>query len=257
MQLCDFLAQMEAIAPQALAMDFDNPGLLIGPEKQEIRKVLVALDCSMVTAREAVDWGADLLLTHHPVFFGGVKAIRPDLPATAAPWLLLRHGIGLFAAHTNLDTAQGGVNDCLAQVLGLTEVCTLPLEHMGRVGSIQPCPLRDFARLVQQRLETTLRVCGDWERSISRVALLGGAGGDAVYAAKEAGADVLVTGEIKHHQALEAQVLGIAVVEAGHYDTECAFMGAMMKHLQKAFNDVQCNISMSVSLNGGRPYDIE
>ena len=89
MQLCDFLAQMEAIAPQALAMDFDNPGLLIGPEKQEIRKVLVALDCSMATAQEAVDWGADLLLTHHPVFFGGVKAIRPDLPATAAPWLLL------------------------------------------------------------------------------------------------------------------------------------------------------------------------
>lgn len=85
MQLCDFLAQMEVIAPQALAMDFDNPGLLIGPEKQEIRKVLVALDCSMATAQEAVDWGADLLLTHHPVFFGGVKAIRPDLPATAAP----------------------------------------------------------------------------------------------------------------------------------------------------------------------------
>ncbi len=234
---------MEAIAPQALAMDFDNPGLLIGPEKQEIRKVLVALDCSMATAQEAVDWGADLLLTHHPVFFGGVKAIRPDLPATAAPWLLLRHGIGLFAAHTNLDTAQGGVNDCLAQVLGLTEVCALPPENMGRMGSIQPCALRSFAGLVQQRLETTLRVCGDWERSISRVALLGGAGGDAVYAAKEAGADVLVTGEIKHHQALEAQVLGIAVVEAGHYETERVVLEPLMNRLQEAGNDVQYKLT--------------
>ena len=243
MQLCDFLAQMEVIAPQALAMDFDNPGLLIGPEKQEIRKVLVALDCSMATAQEAVDWGADLLLTHHPVFFGGVKAIRPDLPATAAPWLLLRHGVGLFAAHTNLDTAQGGVNDCLAKTLGLGEVSPLPPENMGRVGSIQPCSLHSFAGLVQKRLEATLRVCGDWERPIRRVALLGGAGGDAVYAAKEAGADVLVTGEIKHHQALEAQVLGIAVVEAGHYETERVVLEPLMNRLQEAGNDVQYKLT--------------
>ena len=209
MQLCDFLAQMEVIAPQALAMDFDNPGLLIGPEKQEIRKVLVALDCSMATAQEAVDWGADLLLTHHPVFFGGVKAIRPDLPATAAPWLLLRHGIGLFAAHTNLDTAQGGVNDCLAKTLGLGEVSPLPPEDMGRVGSIQPCSLHSFAGLVQKRLEATLRVCG----------------------------------EIKHHQALEAQVLGIAVVEAGHYETERVVLEPLMNRLQEAGNDVQYKLT--------------
>ena len=137
MQLCDFLAQMEAVAPQALAMDFDNPGLLIGPEKQEIRKVLVAMDCSMATAQEAVDWGADLLLTHHPVFFGGVKAIRPDLPATAAPWLLLRHGIGLFAAHTNLDTAQGGVNDRAAS--------TTAWPKSSALRKFAPCPRRIWA----------------------------------------------------------------------------------------------------------------
>ena len=193
MQLCDFLAQMEVIAPQALAMDFDNPGLLIGPEKQEIRKVLVALDCSMATAQEAVDWGADLLLTHHPVFFGGVKAIRPDLPAPPRPGCCCGTHRPVCGPY-QLGYRPGGVNDCLAKTLGLGEVSPLPPENMGRVGSIQPCPLRSFAGLVQKRLEATLRVCGDWERPIRRVALLGGAGGDAVYAAKEAGADVLVTG---------------------------------------------------------------
>ena len=141
MLLKDFLDQMEALAPRALALDFDNPGLLIGPEKQDIRKVLVALDCSLATAKEAVDWGADLLLTHHPVFFGGVKHILPDDPATAAPWLLMRHGIGLFAAHTNLDAAAGGVNDRLCEALGISDPKPLEPDGMVRVGTIPPVPL--------------------------------------------------------------------------------------------------------------------
>ena len=119
MKLNDFINVMDGIAPRELAMDWDNPGLLIGTEKQDIKKVLVALDCSMATAKEAVEWGADLMLTHHPVFFRAVKRILPDDPETAAPYILLRNGIGLFAAHTNLDAADGGVNDCLAGVFSL------------------------------------------------------------------------------------------------------------------------------------------
>ena len=105
MKLNDFINVMDGIAPRELAMDWDNPGLLIGTEKQDIKKVLVALDCSMATAKEAAEWGADLMLTHHPVFFRAVKHILPDDPETAAPYILLRNGIGLFAAHTNLDAA--------------------------------------------------------------------------------------------------------------------------------------------------------
>ena len=130
MKLHDFLETMEQIAPAALALDFDNAGLLIGPEKEDIRKVFIALDCSLDTAREAIQWGADLLLTHHPVFFGGIKHILPRDPDTAAPWLLLRHGIGLFAAHTNLDAARGGVNDCLCAALGIQDTVPLPPDNM-------------------------------------------------------------------------------------------------------------------------------
>lgn len=245
MKLEDFLAQMEAVAPRALALDFDNPGLLIGPESQEIRKVLIALDCSMATAKEAIEWGADLLLTHHPVFFGGVRHILPNEPATAAPWLLLRRGIGLFAAHTNLDAAKGGVNDCLCAVLGISDPKPLPPENMGRFGEILPRSLGDFARHAQKVLSAAVRVAGPLDMPLSIVAVLGGTGGGAVYAAKEAGAQALITGEIKHHQALEAGVLGLGVIEAGHYETERVVLKPLMECLQELRNDVQYKLTCS------------
>lgn len=245
MLLQDFIDQMEVIAPRSLAMDFDNPGLLIGPEKQDIQKVLVALDCSVATAKEAIAWGADLLLTHHPVFFGGVKRILPDDPATAAPWLLLRHGIGLFAAHTNLDAATGGVNDRLCEALGISEAKPLAPEGLGRVGRISPCSLGDFARRVQDTLNTTVRIAGPLDTPLTTVAVVGGSGGDAIYAAKANGAQVLVTGEIKHHQALEAGVLGLAVIEAGHYETERVVLKPLMECLQAIRNDVQYKLTLS------------
>lgn len=245
MKLTDFLAQMEELAPEALALGFDNPGLLIGPEARDIQKVLIALDCSLATAQEAIDWGADMLLTHHPVFFRGVKRILPEDPATAAPWLLLRHGIGLFSAHTNLDAAAGGVNDCLCAVLGITNPKTLEPENMGRVGEVSPCSLGDFARHVQKTLQTTVRVAGAFDKPLCRVAVVGGSGGDAVLAAKQAGADALVTGELRHHQALEAGVLGLGVIEAGHYETERVVLRPLMECLQGIRNDVQYKLSLS------------
>ena len=91
MHISNFTEKMQQIAPRELKMDYDNVGLLIGPEKQEIRRVLVALDCTSVTAKEAIEWGADLMLTHHPVFFRGTKRIAPDDPATAGAYMLIRH----------------------------------------------------------------------------------------------------------------------------------------------------------------------
>lgn len=113
MKIENFLSVCEAMAPRAMALDFDNPGLLVGPDHDEIHKVLVALDCTEAVAREAVNWGADLVLTHHPMFFSGIKRFTPCDPGTSAAYILARNGIGLFAAHTNLDAAQGGVNDAL------------------------------------------------------------------------------------------------------------------------------------------------
>lgn len=244
MKLSDFLDCMEEIAPKALAWERDNPGLLIGTERKEIKRVLVALDATPVTVGEAVDFNADLLLTHHPLFWNPVRRFLPDDPDTAAAYQLIRHGIGLFAAHTNLDAAQGGVNDQLARVLRVTDTQPLPLDGIGRVGRVEgfPC-LGDFASFVQEALSTTVRYVGDAKAPVSRAALLGGAGGSDLPAAVAAGADTFVTGELSHDRALWAQQAGVNVIVAGHYETERVVLTPLAQRLQALTNDVQYKVT--------------
>lgn len=240
MLLCDWIKTMERIAPPELAMEWDNPGLLVSPEEEALTTVLVALDCTVAVADEAAAVGAQLVLTHHPVLFGGTKRVLRDDPETAAIYRLIRHGIGLYAAHTNLDAAPGGVNDALAARLGLCEVRPLPPENLGRVGRLpEALPLRAFAAAVEKALGCTALATGDAARPVRTVALIGGAGGSDVAAAAAAGADVFVTGECKHHQALEAQVRGLAVLACGHYETERVVLETLIARLQGPENDVQ------------------
>lgn len=238
MKLCDWIRVMEGIAPPALALEWDNAGLLVGPENTDIRTVLVALDCTPVVAREAADRGADLVLTHHPQFFHPVNRLLLDAPDTAAACILLRHGIGHYAAHTSLDAAEGGVNDVLAALFGVQGT---PFgDGIGRIGAL-PAPetLKDFAARVGQTLDTTVRVVGERQMILRRAAFIGGAGGMDLAAAKEAGADVLVTGEIKHNEALDALFLGLACVVAGHDETERIILKPLIERLQRETDDVQ------------------
>lgn len=248
MKLNDLITAMETIAPKELAFPWDNPGLLIGTEKEEISKVMVALDCSVQTAREAIEWGADLLLTHHPLFFGGVKRIAPDDPDTAGAYMLIRHGIGLFAAHTNLDSADGGVNDCLAEALGLHNIEKLPPDNLGRIGTLpSPLPFIDFARAVEQKLSTRVRITGSDNATVQRIALVGGSAGGELFAAKAARADAFITGEMKHHLAIQADAMGLCIVEAGHYETEKVVLQPLISRLQAITNDVQYKLTRSES----------
>lgn len=248
MKLNDFINAMDGIAPRELAMDWDNPGLLIGTERQDIKKVLVALDCSVAAAREAAEWGADLMLTHHPVFFRGVKRILPDDPETAAPYILLSSGIALFAAHTNLDAAEGGVNDCLAGVFGLENVEKLPPEGLGRIGTLPgDMAFGELARLAERELNTRVRITGDENATIRRLAMIGGGGAEELFDAKAAGADAYITGEMKHHLAIQAEFIGLNVIEAGHYETERVVLPRLIERLQRETNDVQYRLTLSES----------
>lgn len=246
MKLNDFLAALEAIAPQALALEWDNVGLIVGPDHDEVRSVLVALDCTPVTAREALERGVDLLLTHHPLFFGGVKRFLPNDPETAGAYILARHGVGHVAAHTNLDAAPGGVNDALAAALDLGEAVAYGAAGVGRIGTLpSPVSLEQFARTVAARLETAVRVCGEGMRLVSRVAVLGGAGGGEAEEAVAAGAEVYVTGECRHHQALYAAQRGLCVIDAGHYETERVALPLLIKCLQERTPGVQYHLTRS------------
>ncbi len=243
MKLSDFTASMERIAPRDLALEFDNPGLLIEPDHEEIVNVLVALDCTKAVAEEAVIWGADLVLTHHPLFFHPVKHMAYSDPATVAACMLIRNGIGLFAAHTNLDAARGGVNDTLCEMFGIRDAIPFD-EGVGRVGVLKtPESLANFAKRVETQLKTYVNLTGDLEGLVTRVAVMGGSGGDSIALAKAQGADVLLTGEVKHSDAIDAQTLGVSLIVAGHYESEVAVLEPLIKRLQNDCFGVQYHLS--------------
>lgn len=245
MQLEQFVAAMEAIAPPELAEEYDNVGLLVGPDHTNIRRVLVALDCSLAVAKEAAEMQADLVLTHHPQFFAPVQRILPDDPQTAAVYALIRNGIGLYAAHTNLDAATGGVNDILAARLGLTHVASFG-DGLGRIGTLPAAiPLGEFAAQTAGALNARVSFCGNGQRSIHRAAVVGGAGASLIADAKAAGADVLVTGEAKHHEGHAADVLDLPMIVAGHYETEKVILEPLIARLQSVSDDVQYKIALA------------
>jgi dinuclear metal center YbgI/SA1388 family protein len=243
MKIHEFTATMERIAPSELALEVDNLGLLIEPDHAEITRVLVALDCTKAVAEEAVEWGADLVLTHHPLFFHPVQHMAYSDPATAAACVLLRHGIGLFAAHTNLDAAHGGVNDSLCALFGIREAIPFH-EGVGRVGVLkEPETLSALAKRVELLLIAQVHFSGEPEKTISRVAVMGGSGGSSIAAAVEQKADLLLTGELKYADALDAQMLGLSLIVAGHYETEAVVLEPLMKRLQNDCFGVQYQLS--------------
>ena len=228
----DFYNAMQTIAPKELAFDYDNPGLIVGMEGQEINRVLVALDCTVAVADEAKRLGCDLVLTHHPLLFSPVKKILPDDPVTAPVFRLIKNGVGMFAAHTNLDSAEGGVNTCLCRLLGIKNETPVPPEGLCRIGELDSeISFTEFASQVQRILKTSVRVAGP-ERPVKRVMVCGGSGGSEYPLAAEMGADVLVTGECKHSQAIEAETAGVNLIVCGHYETEAIVLRPLIEMLE-------------------------
>lgn len=234
MLLKDFLNAMESIAPRELALEFDNPGLIVGTEAERIDRVLVALDCTNAVVREAKEKGCGLVLTHHPLLFRAVKRIAPDDPVTSPVYNLIRNGIGMFAAHTNLDSAEGGVNTELCRVLGIMNERPVPPENLCRVGELEsPAPFSQIIKLVEERLHTKVRAAGP-ERPIRRIMVCGGSGGSEYPAAAECGAELLITGECRHNEAIEAIHSGLNVIAAGHYETERIVLAPLVRKLREA-----------------------
>ena len=147
---------LERIAPHHLAEDWDNPGLLVGSPERQVSRILVALDVSDIVVRQAVHEGAEMIVAHHPLLFKPIKKIRTDEPLGHRLQVLLQHDIAVAAAHTNLDIARGGVNDVLAEAIGLSKLSSFVItqqgeggetESLGRIGSLpQPMAIRDFAK---------------------------------------------------------------------------------------------------------------
>lgn len=216
--------------PRELAEDYDNVGLLAGSRMQDVSRALCALDLNSGVIDEAVEAGAQLIVTHHPILFRGRRDLCEDDPEGAMLAKLVRAGLTLIAMHTNFDSAQGGVNDALADSLGLKNV--RPLEKGMRIGEIEATVLAELAVHIENTLGGVVRRYGDAGRRVRRVAVMGGSGGSYAHIALEAGADVFVTGEIGYHNALDMYDRGMCMLEAGHAATELPAVGLLAEKLR-------------------------
>ncbi len=230
MKVLDIKKLVEASFPQEVAEEWDNIGLLLGRGDREVKKVLLTLDITPFVAKEAIDFGADLILSHHPVLFGGAKRITDETIEGKMLLELLENKIAVISAHTNLDSAKGGLNDSLAEIFGLQNaVPVIKNSHqdagLGRIGDLkEPMTAKEFAVLAKQKLKTPIRLSGDGGKIIKRVAVGSGASDDIVFDALKMGADLVLTGDCKYHRNQSYTDQGAVIVDAGHYPTEIMAM---------------------------------
>lgn len=231
---------LDSFAPFRLAMDFDNAGLLAGDGSAGVERALLALDITPGVVREAAESGAQLIVSHHPVIFHPLRSLRPG----SAAYLLAQYGIAAICAHTNLDVAADGVNHCLAVRLGLENVRTLkPYGATGLAEALMGETDRsyepeEFARMAGEALGCDGLFFADGGRPIGTAGLCGGAGSDYLGDAAAKGCQAFVTGEVKHHELIEAENLGVTLVAAGHYDTEEVVVRPLLELLQSRFPGV-------------------
>ena len=203
---------IDSFAPFDSAMGFDNVGILVGDPEESSRLVLLALDVTSAVIEEAQKKGCKIIITHHPIIFSPLKSI----PAQSLQYKLIRAGITVISAHTNLDICPGGVNDCLAE-----------LEE--KVSS------EKLAGIIKRALDCKglrfTRRSGD----IKRVTVSCGAGGSNIFAAAKAGADAFVTGEIKHHEIVFARENNIAVYDSGHFRSEDVVIERLAQRMREHF----------------------
>ncbi len=234
------------LAPLELQMDFDNSGFLLGHGGQELHKLLLALDVTDEVIDEAIRNQAELIVSHHPLIFRPLRAITDESPEGCRVLKLIEHGIAVISMHTNLDIAEGGVNDVLAAALGLQSVAPLDENGCGRIGSLgEAVPLTAFLHTVKSTLHCSGLRYVDAGESVRRVAVMGGSGADSLDRAAALGCDTYVTADVKYHQFQKALDLGLNLIDADHFFTENPVIPALAEGLRARFEDLQILVSES------------
>lgn len=239
--LCKEIIQViEAAYPREAALDFDNVGLLAGRTEKEVKRVYIALDATDAVIDRAVEARADMLITHHPLIFSPLKKVTDEDFVSRRVVKLIQNDISYYAMHTNYDVL--GMAELAEKILGIrnTEVLDITMEKdgkpegIGRIGELEkPMTLEEYCVYVKHKLNLgSLKVFGDMQAEVSRLAISPGSGKTAIAAAIAKGADVLVTGDIGHHDGLDAVEQGLSVIDAGHYGTEYIFIDDMRRFLE-------------------------
>ena len=250
--VADILAYIETLAPAYMKESWDNVGLLCGSKNTPVTKILVALDPFEGVCREAADFGAELIVTHHPLIFQAPKSITDETSVGRAIMQLCAHGISAINAHTNLDCAPGGVNDVLAATLGLENVEVLSPAGTNedglpygllRCGTVREQTMEAFLPHVKASLHCQGLRYVNSGKPVRRVAVGGGSCAGAMLDALRAGCDTFVTADVKYNQFWDARDLGLNLIDAGHFATENPVVSVLAAKIAAAFPEISVKIS--------------
>ena len=244
--LCkEIINVIERTYPRQAAMEWDNVGLLVGRTDKEVKKVLVALDMTDEVLEEAIKGHVDMIVTHHPLIFAPLKKITDEHFIGNRVVKLLQHDISYYAMHTNYDVL--GMAQLSGDILGLDSTDALEvtdmesLEGIGRVGELEKeVTLKELCGIVKTRFELEgVKVFGDLDKSVKQIAISPGSGKSMLKAALAKKVDVLITGDIDHHEGIDAVAQGTAIIDAGHYGLEHIFIKDMSEYLTANLEKVQ------------------
>ncbi len=239
-ELYDYLDEK---IPRALSCEWDNDGLMVCADAPSpVRRVLLALDATEAVAEYAKENGFDAIVTHHPMIFSPLRALSSLDPTARKAMFLAKNNISVMSFHTRLDALSGGVNDVLAEKLGI--INTVPFgpegEMLGRIGVLpEPVSFRSFCADVAEALSSPCVTAIEAKKTVQRVAVLGGGGKDFVGSALAAGADVFVTGEVTYNVMLGAKASGLCLVTAGHYYTERPVLVSLYNMIKEKFPETE------------------
>lgn len=243
----EIIEKLESLSPPAFAEEWDNIGLLAGRRDKEVETIYIALDAADDVIEEAVRLGADMLLTHHPLIFKKLGRINTDDFIGRRIYQLIRHDISYYAMHTNFDVM--GMADAAAdelslrdrKVLNVTYEDDISKEGCGRVGKLKACmSVEELAYLVKTKFHVpNVRVFGELGDIVEVAAVMPGSGGSYIKDALEAGADVMITGDIDHHEGIDAAAQGLTIIDAGHYGIEKLFINYMEEFIKREMPELK------------------
>ena len=249
MILKEVLEKIEQYYPTGYAMDWDNVGLLVGDRSQEIKKIYITLDATDEVIDHAIEWGADLLLMHHPLIFRPLKRINDDDFIGRRLLKLIKNNLACYAMHTNYDVkgmaelAGNFLEMKNAEVFDVTykNDSTGEKEGIGRVATLEhPVTVKEYGEFVKQKFSLpNVKIFGNPDQIISKTAVFPGSGKSAIGEALRQKVEVLVTGDIDHHEGIDAVAQGLVVIDAGHYGVEHIYIDDMKKFCMEHFEEMQ------------------
>lgn len=245
----DIIEIMNEIAPENTAAGFDNVGFLVGDADKEVTGIVLTLDCGFDDIDFAVANGCNLIITHHPLIFEPVKSVTTDTPVGKVIYKLISNGIALYSAHTNLDKADGGIDDAVAETIGMKNISRFDGDSIesknggfGRIGSLEGEKVGELKKKLSQSFGCIAISTADDEKKIYTAASCSGAGSSCIEKAIKHNADIFITGEVNYHAALDAKRMGLDIMLLSHQNSEQCGMKVLKNTLQNHLKGVEYNI---------------